>query len=196
MHINTLKLFRAYAVPVALGLTVAFASGCASSTPADTSARSALAAVAGTPSPSPSLGHAASGGIEVTGAYIPQPASPDVAVAYFTLTDTGARGDLLLSASTDPASQAMVMRDASSGANAGTMVNVTGGLPVPAHGSVTLAPGGYHLMLTHPAAHLLAGGHVTVTLLLRDAGALRVQVPVTSLTSDAQNAPMPSMSGM
>lgn len=132
----------------------------------------------------------------MTGAYIPQPASLDVAVAYFTLTDTGPRADLLLSASTDPPSQAMVMRDVSSGANAQTMVNVTGGLPVPAHGSVTLAPGGYHLMLNHPAARLLAGDRVTVTLVLRDAGAVRVQVPVTSLTSDAQSTPTPSMSGM
>lgn len=183
---------RAHAA-MAIGLAALCPCACTTSTTASTAARIAPTSDS---SASPSLGHAASGGIEVTGAYIPQPASPDVAVAYFTLTDTGPHADLLLSASTDPASQAMVMRDVSSGASAGTMVNVTGGLPVPAHGSVTLAPGGYHLMLTHPATRLLAGGHVTVTLLLRDTGALRVEVPVTSLTSDAQNSPMPSMSRM
>jgi periplasmic copper chaperone A len=179
----------------ALAATALCVSACAS-TAAPQSADAGSAGVAAAASASSSLGHASSGDIEVTGAYIPQPASPDVAVAYFTLTDTGARGDVLLSATTDPASQAAVMRESSSGANAGTMLEVTGGLAVPAHGAVTLAPGSYHLMLTDPAIRLVAGGHVTLTLVLRDAGRVRVNVPVTSLTSDAQSAPMPSMSGM
>jgi copper(I)-binding protein len=147
-------------------------------------------------SPSPSLAHVKTGDVEVTGAYIPQPASSDVAVAYFTLRDTGPTGDVLLSASTEPASQAMVMREAATGSNAGAMVDVTGGLAIPAHGAVTLAPGGYHLMLTHPAVRLVAGDHVMLTLVMRDAGSVRIDVPVTSLGSDAQNAPMPSTPGM
>ena len=175
-------------VLAAAALCLSACGGAASS--ADAAANRAAA------SPSPSLGHATAGDITVTDAYIPQPASSDVAVAYFTVSDTGAHADVLLSATTDPSSQATLMREVSTGANAGTMLGLNGGLAIPAHGSVTLAPGGYHLMLTDPAARLLAGGHVTVTLVLRDAGTVRVDVPVTSLTSDAQTGAMPSMPGM
>jgi copper(I)-binding protein len=183
-----------HAVPAVLTCGTLAVSLCACVTSASTSP---AAAARRTNSPAPSLGHAVSGHIQVTGAYIPQPASRDVAVAYFTLTDTGASGDVLLSASTDPASQPMVMRESGSGMNADTMLPVTGGLPVPAHGSVTLAPGGYHLMLSDPTVKLSAGAQVIVTLRLRDAGLITVQVPVTSLNSDAQTtAATPSMPGM
>lgn len=39
---------------------------------------------------------------------------------------------------------------------------------VPAHGSVTFAPGGYHLMCISPAATLLPGKSVPITLKFRD----------------------------
>lgn len=41
-------------------------------------------------------------------------------------------------------------------------------LLVPAHGSLTLAPGGYHLMLMMPAKLLKAGDHVNMVLFLND----------------------------
>lgn len=182
---------------ITAGAVLVFTAVCvAACGSAAASGASGAAAAAPTASPSPSLGSAASGAITVTGAHIPQPASADVAVAYFTLTDTGPRADVLMSASTDPRSQASVMREVSSGANAESMVDVVGGLPVPAHGSVSLAPGGYHLMLTHPAARLVAGDHVAITLVLRDAGAIHVSVPVTPLIPATQNTAMSSTSGM
>jgi copper(I)-binding protein len=126
------------------------------------------------------------GDIKITDAYIPQPATPSVAAAYFTITETGSQGDVLLSAASVPASQASLMQESdSTGANAGTMTDLAGGLAIPADGAVALGPGGYHLMLTDPASPLTAGGSVALTLHFKDAGAVTFKVPVTSLLSDA-----------
>lgn len=159
--------------------------------------------------PAAPRGSAGRGDISVTGAYIPQPASPDVAAAYFTLRDAGSSADTLLSATTDPASTTALMRETDTGGS-GSMTDLPGGIAVPAHGSVTLAPGGLHLMLTDPRTKLTAGQHVAVTLRLAHAGTVRVVVPVTSLLSDADTgaggadplpstpsqSSMPSMPGM
>ena len=159
------------------------ASACSSSASAKTvaaSASSSSAAIASGPRGSASVGH-----IKITGAYIPQPATPSVAAAYFTVTETGSQGDVLLSATSVPASQASLMQETESGANAGTMTDITGGLAIPADGAIALGPGGYHLMLTNPASPLTAGGSVTLTLRFKDAGTVTLKVPVTSLLSDA-----------
>ena len=166
------------------------ASACSSSASAKTvaaSASSSSAAIASGPRGSASVGH-----IKITGAYIPQPATPSVAAAYFTVTETGSQGDVLLSATSIPTSQASLMQETESGANAGTMTDITGGLAIPADGAVDLGPGGYHLMLTNPASPLTAGGSVTLTLRFKHAGTVALEVPVTSLLSDAQTA-MPGM---
>lgn len=166
-------------------ITVAAAACSASSkTTAAASATSPSAAVASGPRGSASVGH-----IEITGAYIPQPATPSVAAAYFTVTETGSQGDVLLSATSVPASQTSLMQETSSGANAGTMTDLTSGLAIPADGAVSLGPGGYHLMLTDPASPLTAGGSVALTLRFKDAGTVTLKVPVTSLLSDALTSP-------
>ncbi|HET9167989.1 MAG TPA: copper chaperone PCu(A)C [Actinospica sp.] len=137
-------------------------------------------------------GSAGVGEIKITDAYIPQPASPDVAAAYFTVTDGGSVGDVLLSASSKPASQASLMQEAETGADAGVMTDIPGGLSIPAGGAVELGPGGYHLMLTNPAAVLKAGQTVVLDLRFKNSGTVTLKVPVTSLLSDAQTA-MPGM---
>ena len=166
-------------------LIAAMTSACSSSA----SPRSSAASTASTTSP---RGAASVGHIKITGAYIPQPATPSVAAAYFTVTETGSQGDVLLSATSVPASQASLMQESETGANAGTMTDITGGLAIPADGAVTLGPGGYHLMLTDPASPLTAGGSVALTLRFKDAGTVTFKVPVTSLLSDA----LTSMPGM
>jgi periplasmic copper chaperone A len=163
------------------------ASACSSSASAKTAAASASsssAAIASGPRGSASVGH-----IKITGAYIPQPATPSVAAAYFTVTETGSQGDVLLSATSIPTSQASLMQETESGANAGTMTDITGGLAIPANGAVDLGPGGYHLMLTNPASPLTAGGSVTLTLRFKHAGTVTLEVPVISLLSDALTSP-------
>lgn len=45
-------------------------------------------------------------------------------------------------------------------------------LPVPAHGKVVLAPGGYHLMLMQPVTPVTPGQHVRVLLKFSDGSSL------------------------
>jgi periplasmic copper chaperone A len=52
---------------------------------------------------------------------------------------------------------------------------------VPPHGSVTLEPGGLHLMLIGLKQDLTPGDHVDFTLVLDDGSAVRVQAPVRDL---------------
>lgn len=178
---------RLAAAGILCALIAVAASACSSSASAKTvaaSASSSSAAIASGPRGSASVGH-----IKITGAYIPQPATPSVAAAYFTVTETGSQGDVLLSATSIPTSQASLMQETESGANAGTMTDITGGLAIPANGAVDLGPGGYHLMLTNPASPLTAGGSVTLTLRFKHAGTVTLEVPVTSLLSDALTSP-------
>jgi len=49
---------------------------------------------------------------------------------------------------------------------------------IPAHGSLTLRPNGYHLMLVRARRPLKAGERVELTLQFKDAPAVTVQVPV------------------
>ena len=142
-------------------------------------------------------GAASVGEISITDAYIPQPATADVAAAYFTVTEHGGQGDVLLSAASVPASQTSLMQETQTGSAAESMTAMPHGLAIPAKGAVVLGPGGYHLMLTDPASPLTAGGSVTLTLRFQQAGSVTFKVPVTSLLSDAVTSPEPtSATGM
>jgi copper(I)-binding protein len=51
-------------------------------------------------------------------------------------------------------------------------------LVLPAHASVVLAPGGYHLMLMHPLKPLYDGDLVTLSLMFSDRSSLTIMAPV------------------
>jgi len=190
------------ALCVGVCTAVALAAAACSSTSTPTSSDAAGHAVSATASPSP-RGSASAGTIEITGAYLPQPATPDVAAAYFTIAEAGDQGDVLLSATSTPTAQAALMNESTTD-GAETMTTVNGGLPIPAHGKVTLSPGGYHLMLTDPSSPLKQGDVVTLDLRFQHAGTVTLKVPVTALLSDAatgsdataQASPMGDMPGM
>lgn len=175
---------RALSAVALCALAAAVSSGCAATPAAPsttaTPTQPTTAAAAAAP-----RGSASVGTLTIADAYIPQPASPDVAAAYFTVTEHAGQGDVLLSASSVPASRATLMQESSSGADAETMTNLPHGLAIPPQTSVALGPGGYHLMLTDPAAPLTAGGTVVLTLRFQHAGTVTFRVPVTSLLSDA-----------
>ena len=75
------------------------------------------------------------------------------------------------------------------------MREVEGGLAIPAHGSVALTPGGYHLMfkrLTHP---LVKGESVKATLKFEHAGPVEVEFSVMGIGA-AGPPPGGGMKGM
>ena len=180
---------RAAAVAAVLATACA---GCAASTRTAAISTPAAAASAAASTATGPRGAASVGEISITDAYIPQPATADVAAAYFTVTEHGGQGDVLLSAASLPASQASLMQETQAGSAAESMTAMPHGLAIPAKGAVVLGPDGYHLMLTDPASPLTAGGSVTLTLRFQQAGSVTFKVPVTSLLSDAVTSPEPT----
>ncbi len=73
------------------------------------------------------------GELKVTGGYIPKPASPDVAAAYFTVTNSGSKSDSLTKVSSNVTSTVMAMAESHAGGT-GSMTDLTRVL-IPAHGS-------------------------------------------------------------
>ena len=82
------------------------------------------------------------------------------------------------------------------------MQEVKDGLTVPAHASVGLAPGGYHLMFTRLTHPLTKGETVKATLNFEHAGPVEVEFPVLGVgasspgTAKGERKPMSDMGGM
>jgi len=163
-----------------------------------------------TPATAPaSLARASVGSLTITGAYVPTPASPDVAAAYLTITNSGSVADRLTKVTSNVASMVMPMTETDSG-GVGSMTNLSN-ITIPPHGSMQFVPDHAHLMLEKPTT-LHAGNTVTLTLTFAHAGTVSITVPVLPLgqtpapppasmsmrpTSGAPSpAVMPSMSGM
>jgi copper(I)-binding protein len=118
--------------------------------------------------------------LRITGGYVPQPANPTTAAAYFVVTNTGSTPDTLLSVSSGVSKSVTLHRTVEHGAS-GVMVSVAS-LAVPARGSLALAVGGNHVMLEEPTA-LVVGQAVAVTLHFARAGSITLQLPVVPLTA-------------
>lgn len=127
--------------------------------------------------PAFATGAGAVGALRVTGAYIPQPANTSVAAAYFTVTDSGP-ADVLTGVTSDVGTDVGLHRTVENGAT-GTMVAVPS-VPIPAHGTATLTPGGFHVMLQNPGT-LAVGQQVLLTLHFAHTAPLTLQVPVVPL---------------
>lgn len=143
------------------------------------------------PSPSSATGSGQAGAMHVTGAYIPQPASNTVAAAYFTVADSGA-ADVLTGPTSDVSTDVGLHKTVDSGST-GTMLAVPS-IAIPAHGSASLKPGGYHVMLLHPST-LRVGQQVRMTLSFQHAAPLTLMVPVVPLTDSGSMGGMQTGSG-
>ena len=92
---------------------------------------------------------------------------------YLTIRNNGTDNDWLVAATSDLARKtelhSMTMDN-----GVMRMRQVEGGIPVPAGGTVTLAPGGYHIMLIGLKAPLHAGQAYDVTLDFRHAGPMTI----------------------
>ena len=110
--------------------------------------------------------------LRVTGAYVPRPASPDVAAAYFTVTNSGNVPAVLTGVHTDVSAMAMMHKSTS------TTMTMVDAVTVPAHGSFAFSPGRYHVMIESPARALKQGDHVKLTLSFAKVGQITVTAPV------------------
>ena len=138
------------------------------------------------------------GDIAVTGAFTRAmlPGAPS-AGGYMVITNSGAAADRLTGVTSEAASNVDIHQMKMNG-DVMEMAAVEGGLEVPAGGSVELAPGGYHLMMTGIEQPFDEGECVDITLHFEHAGDLDVLLNVGSVAQS--EAPMGhemhDMSGM
>jgi copper(I)-binding protein len=119
------------------------------------------------------------------------PASPDVQVEHAWIRWLPARlpaagyavirnmgdGTLRLTGASSPG-YGMVMLHHSRLAHGDSTMEMVDHLDIPAHGSVELAPGGYHLMLSQPTHAIKPGDHVEVTFEFADGAKLQTDFSV------------------
>ncbi|SES35446.1 hypothetical protein SAMN04490244_1123 [Tranquillimonas rosea] len=100
-----------------------------------------------------------------------------VAGGFLTITNTGATDDTLVAASS-PAAGRTEVHEMTMDGDVMRMRELADGLPVPAGETVTLEPGGYHVMFVDLAGPLSEGDATEVTLTFEDAGAVTLTMPV------------------
>lgn len=164
---------RAALVAAMVAATTACSSGSASS-----SADGHSGSVAR--SPRPATASAQVGDLRITGGYIPEPASPDVAAAYFTVTNTGSAPDSLVRVTTAVAGSVMAMTESDNN-GVGSMQDLSH-VAIPAHGNFRFTPGHAHLMLDKPTRALRQDDRVMMTITFAKAGTVRVRFPIVGLT--------------
>ena len=131
---------------------------------------------------------APAGPIAVEAAWLRQPPpGADVAGGYATITNTGDEDDVLLGASVSFAGRVEV-HEMSVVDGLMRMSPVAGGLPIPAGESVTLSPGGYHLMLLGLSDAPKKGDHVPITFEFEKAGAVEVMMDVGGMGANKPDA--------
>jgi copper(I)-binding protein len=113
--------------------------------------------------------------VQVSGAWFRALPSHLPAGGYFTLHNNGV--PVKLKGAQSPAcGMLMLHRSADVGGMESMMMVET--VVIPAGGTIAFAPGGYHLMCTSPAAAMMPGGHVPVTLRFSDGSSVTVSFAV------------------
>lgn len=100
---------------------------------------------------------------------------------YAEIVNDSAAG-LTLTGVTSPA-YGMVMLHRSRLAHGDSTMEMVDTLDIPAHTSVNLAPGGYHLMLMHATRTLQPGDTVKITFAFAGGATLQVEFPVLPANS-------------
>ncbi len=124
------------------------------------------------------------------------PAGAKVASGYLTIANKGTTPDRLLGGSTDAAAKVDVHEMASNG-GVMTMRALDDGLALAPGATVTLAPGGYHLMLTDIKKPLKQGDSLAVTLKFEKAGDVAVMFNVMGVgAKEPDRTAKPAMAPM
>jgi copper(I)-binding protein len=108
------------------------------------------------------------------------PGGAQVGAGYLTIENRGATPDKLIGASTPTAAKAVIHEMAMDN-GVMTMRPVQGGLSIPPGQSITLAPGGYHIMLMELKAPFKEGDKVPLTLQFEKAGTVDVMLDVQAI---------------
>jgi copper(I)-binding protein len=121
-------------------------------------------------------GSGSGGGLSVSGAYIPQPVSADMAAGFLTIKNDSGTKDELTSVTSDAAGEVTVHETVG-----GAMAEVQD-LPVPAHGQLVFKSGGNHLMFEKLKRKPKQGQTISVELHFAQSDPVVVKMPVKSAT--------------
>lgn len=121
-------------------------------------------------------GQASAPRLSVADSYVPMPAGDAMAAGYLTVSNGGGQSDKLLKV-TSPGASSVTLHQSTD-----TTMTEIDSLPVPAHGSLQLSRGGYHLMIMGWAKPPAVGDQLELDLTFEHSGTIAVQVPVKPLT--------------
>jgi len=108
------------------------------------------------------------------------PPSAPAGGGFLKITNTGSAPDRLISASS-PIAELVQVHEMKMDGSVMRMREVEKGLEIPPGGSVTLAPGGLHLMMMGLKGPLKQGSPVPVTLVFEKAGKIDVELAVEAM---------------
>jgi copper(I)-binding protein len=129
----------------------------------------------------PAAGRAASPDVTVTKPWMRYLLPSLPAAGYLTLHNAG-NTEAVLTAAASPGCGMLMLHKSQDDSGMAMMMDMQS-VTVPANGSVTFAPGGYHLMCMQPK--MKVGDRLAVTLSFQDGSTLTTTMPVYG----AQNAP-------
>lgn len=124
----------------------------------------------------PAAGEAVAGSIQVRGGFARASVTTSGA-AYLVIENGGEVADRLLSAAS-PVAARVELHATSEVDGVMRMQSLPEGIAVPAHGSVTLEPGGMHVMLMGLEAPLVEGEALPLALSFEHAGEVALSVPI------------------
>jgi periplasmic copper chaperone A len=132
--------------------------------------------------PAAAAAAAAKATIDIGGAWTrATPAKGGNAAVYLRIVNAGKNADALNGVETENAEHAMVHATTTTGGV--TRMEMTPSLPVPASSTVTLAPGGRHIMLEGLKAPLREGESFIITLVFAHAGRISATVKVMNASA-------------
>lgn len=105
----------------------------------------------------------------------------DPAAAYFTASNGGDKPSRI--ASIEIAGAGMVMMHDTVTEGGKTGMAMLDSVDIPAHGSVTFAPGGKHVMVEGLSERVKPGAKATLTLILDDGTKVQAELPVETAAS-------------
>lgn len=108
----------------------------------------------------------------------------EIGGAFLTVANTGQGADRLLGG-TSPVAREVQVHTVDIADGVMRMRQLAEGLEIPAGETVTLAPGGYHLMLMDLDRSLAQGEPVPLTLEFERAGAIQVELAVQPIGAEA-----------
>ncbi|MEQ1900059.1 MAG: copper chaperone PCu(A)C [Devosia sp.] len=133
------------------------------------------------------------GDLEITGPFTRAtlPNAP-VGAGFMVITNHGSADDRLVSASSPVAGITQIHEMKMEG-DLMKMAELPDGLVIPARQSVTLAPGGFHVMFMDLKQPIVEGTTIPVTLTFENAGSIEVQLAVGPIDADGPSHDMVGM---